>query len=584
MYIMSRFSRKQIVALSVAALAIAAIAIAAISVCCSHHTYPRELVVADSLCESNPDSAETLLHRVPDSVLAAKPDRMYYDLLRIKASNNLYEPQKDSTIFRIVDFFERYGDKERLCQAYYYQGKYYVQHNDAPQALKCFQKALDMSDDNTPLAFKSKIYSQSGTLFFYQNLFDDAIAMYEKSFKCDSVLNDTVDMVHSLRDMAQTLRHMDKKARSEQMLVEAYDMSKKIKDKALTQTISLVLASLYLDNNEVNRAYGIFCNELKHVDADMQSPVCCLAMEIYFKENRMDSVYSYCKQLMSNGTLFAKETALKRLIAYYNSKGDSASSNKCVYEYISISDSIRKISAVETVSRMHNLYNYGLKEKENTELRIENIERLYALGFVILFSSLLIVILAYINVKRQKRIIEFKRLNEHLAEMNERACVQNRIITEKDKAEISRLKEILDKQGAEQLDVVNEYQNRLSMLEGIIREKDKTVESERIKIFNIISNSISKNKIISPDSWNEIYEAMDISCPQFKKKLFELSSLKSREYKICILVKLGLQNSDIATVMCRKANTITYSRANLYKKILGKEGTAKDFDKFIKSL
>ena len=482
---MSCFSRKQIVALSFAALAIAVIAIAAISVCCSHHTYPRELVVADSLCETNPDSAEALLHRMPDSVLAAKPDRMYYDLLRIKASNNLYEPQKDSTIFRIVDFFERYGDKERLCQAYYYQGKYYVQHNDAPQALKCFQKALDMSDDNTPLAFKSKIYSQSGTLFFYQNLFDDAIAMYEKSFKCDSVLNDTVDMVHSLRDMAQTLRHMDKKARSEQMLVEAYDMSKKIKDKALTQTISLVLASLYLDNNEVNRAYGIFCNELKHVDADMQSPVCCLAMEIYFKENRMDSVYSYCKQLMSNGTLFAKETALRRLIAYYNSKGDSASSNKCVYEYISISDSIRKISAVETVSRMHNLYNYGLKEKENTELKIENIERLYALGFVILFSSLLIVILAYINVKRQKRIIEFKRLNEHLAEMNERACVQNRIITEKDKAEISRLKEIIDKQGVEQLDVVNEYQNRLSMLEGIIREKDKTVESERIKIFYI---------------------------------------------------------------------------------------------------
>ena len=103
MYIMSRFSRKQIIALSVAALAIAAIAIAAISVCCSHHTYPRELVVADSLCESNPDSAEALLHRMPDNVLAAKPDRMYYDLLRIKASNNLYEPQKDSTIFRIVD-------------------------------------------------------------------------------------------------------------------------------------------------------------------------------------------------------------------------------------------------------------------------------------------------------------------------------------------------------------------------------------------------------------------------------------------------------------------------------------------------
>ena len=158
--------------------------------CGNSHSYPRELVVADSLCETNPDSAEALLHRMPDSVLAAKPDRMYYDLVRIKASNNLYEPQKDSTIFRIVDFFESYGDKEKLCQAYYYQGKYYVQHNDAPQALKCFQKALDMSDDNTLLTFKSKIYSQSGTIFLDQNLFETPgavtqkrAAIYKKIFK-----------------------------------------------------------------------------------------------------------------------------------------------------------------------------------------------------------------------------------------------------------------------------------------------------------------------------------------------------------------------------------------------------------------
>ena len=89
---MVRFSlynitRKQRIFIAVIALAIAAIAIAAISVFCSHHTYPRELVVADSLCESNPDSAEALLHRMPDSVLAAKPDRIYYTPVRDKNSS-----------------------------------------------------------------------------------------------------------------------------------------------------------------------------------------------------------------------------------------------------------------------------------------------------------------------------------------------------------------------------------------------------------------------------------------------------------------------------------------------------------------
>ena len=88
---MSRFSRKQIVALSVAALAIAVIAIAAISVCCSHHTYPRELVVADSLCESNPEKALLYIKKLKPEVSSwDEEDAWYYRLLCIKANDKLY--------------------------------------------------------------------------------------------------------------------------------------------------------------------------------------------------------------------------------------------------------------------------------------------------------------------------------------------------------------------------------------------------------------------------------------------------------------------------------------------------------------
>ena len=108
---MSRFSRKQIVALSVAALAIAAIAIAAISVCCSHHTYPRELVVADSLCETNPPKAISHLKalRVKSKSLGTA-DSWYYRLLCVKARDKAYIPATDvKEAQTIVNHYESFG-------------------------------------------------------------------------------------------------------------------------------------------------------------------------------------------------------------------------------------------------------------------------------------------------------------------------------------------------------------------------------------------------------------------------------------------------------------------------------------------
>ena len=50
-------------------------------------------------------------------------DYNYYLLLKIKAANNAYKPLTDSTVFRVLDFFKNAGDKNKLCQSYYYLGK-----------------------------------------------------------------------------------------------------------------------------------------------------------------------------------------------------------------------------------------------------------------------------------------------------------------------------------------------------------------------------------------------------------------------------------------------------------------------------
>ena len=564
---MVRFSlynitRKQRIFIAVIALAIAAIAIAAISVFCSHHTYPRELVVADSLCESNPDSAEALLHRMPDSVLAAKPDRMYYDLLRIKASNNLYEPQKDSTIFRIVDFFEHYGDKERLCQAYYYQGKYYVQHNDAPQALKCFQEALDMSDDNTPLTFKSKIYSQSGSIFHDQDLFDDALKMYSASFVLDSVQKDTINMVNGLRDIAQTYKYKNKADSSEYYYKRAYDLSEKQGDKHLSQSVLLALASLYKNRGDIGKAHKILSDELADVDDYIESPTYCLAADIFKKEGNVDSVYYYCQKLLSVGTVYAKEYASGELYEYYTMKGDLRKALSYMHMYRVMSDSVRNINATQSVAKIHSLYNYNLREKENSILRESNRERLFIFIGVSLLLVLLIVFLLFVNERSKKKILEDGLLISHLEKLSKESCIEK----ESYKSRIRDLKQELDK---------------VSLMRV---ERESEAASRKLYIYEQIKKCVYEKKNLHNEDWLTIENAIDFIYPDFKKILLDMSNISQHEYEICILVKLGFTNTDIATIMNRTPGTISLSRSTLYKKLLKKEGKACDFNDFINSL
>ena len=558
---MSRLSRKQIVVLSVAALAIAVIAIAAISVCCSHHTYPRELVVADSLCESNPDSAEALLHRMPDSVLEAKPDRMYYDLLRIKASNNLYEPQKDSTIFRIVDFFERFGDKERLCQAYYYQGKYYVQHNDAPQALKCFQEALDMSDDNTPLTFKSKIYSQSGTIFLDQNLFDEALAMYRRSFQCDSILGDTVNMAHGLRDMAQIYRHLEKNDSCGILLNQAYTLSKGSDNIFLKRTIVLSLVSFYLAEDKVNEAYRLYSNNLMEVEEMIQSPTYASAVMIYDKLGKSDSVYKYCNKIMSVGTPSAKQLALENLIDYYSVKGDLGKVRLLLKKYKDMSDTVRVMNTSETVMQMHSLYNYNLREKENTRLKFEAKEKSFMFVLVAMALGLLCALMFYQRERGKKNYMRIKFMHEHLEQLYKSSCRQYKVSLDLKEKEIAGLMKKID------------YLNG-----GSIEDKEK------MRVYDMLRNRIRTNQKLTDKMWEDILLIIDRIYPGLRVKLMGAYGLDKEEFKISVLVKLDLLNMEIATLVCKTPGAVTQKRAAIYKKIFKEKGSSKDFDTYIKSL
>ena len=328
-----KYTKKQKTVLSAVVAMVAITVILMFCKCFSDHRYSKVLVSADSLCDCNPDSAVVLLKKIKLTSSMDEADSMYCELLKIKASNNLYEIQKDSTIFRIVEFFDDMGDKEKLCQAYYYQGKYYMEHSDAPHALKCMQSALDNADENTKKSFYSRIYCQIGNIFFDQALYSDALEMYKKTYTYDFVQRDTVNMVHSLRDMSQAYKYLNKLDSCELLLKRAFAMSIAFKGTGVHESIALALASLYSDIGKYSMA-RVFLTKLNIDDYDgLKSPAYSILTRIYDNEGKKDSVYLYSKKLLSFGTVYSKIYASRKLVSYYCSKGNVGEVKKYVGIY-----------------------------------------------------------------------------------------------------------------------------------------------------------------------------------------------------------------------------------------------------------
>lgn len=60
--------------------------------------------------------------------------------------------------------------------------------------------------------------------------------------------------------------------------------------------------------------------------------------------------------------------------------------------------------------------------------------------------------------------------------------------------------------------------------------------------------------------------------------------LKSAEYLVCLLVKIGFTPSEIAILTARSKSAVANIRKRLMLKMTGHDGSSKEFDEFIKGL
>ena len=514
---------------------------------CGEHRYPSYLVMADSLCDTNPDSALSMLYTIgKDSAQMPEADLMYWRLLRIKAADKAYIPfTSDSAAVAVMRYYENGGDRALLPTAYYYAGRASADIGDAPQALDYYQKALDVIKYNRYKRLEGLIHSQMGYIFSMQNLYSQAQLSWTKALETAKKEEDVRTIEYSLRDLGDSYINSNQYDSAYSCYSQALNVAKKQSDKFFEYDLYSQIAYLKTITNDFDSALYNIRKSLLYYHPVQESSKTCIAALLFEKMGKIDSAYYYFNKLNYCGNIYGKENAYRWLSMYYSEKNMSDSACKYTALYGMILDSISHIYAIETTARMNALYNYQIKEKEN--LHLKNVTQ--AQSYLIIIITLITIsvigfsIVLFLYSRQRKKKYELK---------------------------------------------IEKYQN-------IINDYKNNQEKEILKIKTINDYDIVKyihNTLINPDGpnrmsnkhWEQLSDAVNEVYPNFNSRLNDLCRMNQFTTRICHLIKIGVLPKDMAILTNHSTSAITSVRKRLYEKAFNKKGTPSDWDEIVRAI
>lgn len=561
-----------------------------LSFSCSRFEYRKSLIVADSLTATNPQRAVAMLDSMaPMMAGAPKHEQMFHRLLQIKAADKSYiKHSSDSTILSLVEYYETKGDKTLLPEAYYYAGKIYRDLNDAPRALEYYQKAAEITPEEN-LKLKGRIYFQSGRLLLNQALYSQAIDIYKKTLYYDTRRNDSIDIIDTSRDLAYTYNKDGQKDSCLHYYNEAYRLAKETNNIRLKMSVLAQMASFYIENKDYVKAKECLQPELNANFEKNRSPIHTMALKICMNTQQYDSAHFYAKELLKVGTIYARQTAsrcLTELALRENNNEDAIKYLRLFNEY---TDSVKTITATESVNRMNSLYNYNLREKENLILKADNANKKVALTITIsLIFTLFVISITYIYRNKQKQKLQTERLKRLKKVLYE----QSAEYIQKNNEKITALEQEIKRTSNENLLLIERIEEQRADLilanETAIRKQAKN-ESAKARIattdiYKSIQNHIKRDKVINAQEWKELDAMINREIIDFKTNLYSYYNISPHEYHICMLIRLEFPPTDIATLLGCTTSAVSKARKRLQEKFFSDEGTPKDFDIFIKAL
>lgn len=563
--------------------------------CTGNKAYDQQLSKADSIMDIADDSAQIAIKMLdalkPEWSKFTKAQRMRYDLLYHKAMNKAYiDFTSDSTMLAVVDYYEHHGTANDKMLAYYILGCVYRDMHETPMALEYYNKATEQADtaaQDCDYATLCRVYSQMGVLFSKQYLPYQELFSFEKATHYAYKAHDTLNAIRYYYNKTGAYTYLDNEDSAIIVNTRAAELFRKHgydRDADIAFGCNYVY---YLKRNNIDKAKKAFEAYNRVNFAGNQNYEDSYAFLLYEKglfflqTNQLDSAYCKLNESLKLSKSFSnKAITTKTLAQYYLKRNNPILAAMYAMKSTEYNDSDLVRVRKTQLHQLQAMYDYSRNKRLAMVAEQKSEKRIMVIYVVILCSIILFCLSIFIYKlqmnKKNHRISLIQQLyNDSLLKL------------QSNQRELQRVKDL------NELEVIQQKEEIIMNLKNTIKDiREKFSGSLLTDTDIILQNSAIFRKIqfiilhpkekLSNEDWIELSDLIEQLIPSFPQML--KNRLTEKEYHICLLIRLHISPSSISNLVGLSNSGVSLSRKRMLEKVCGKDGTAKDFDKFILSL
>ena len=563
--------------------------------CTGNKAYDQQLSKADSIMDIADDSAQIAIKMLdalkPEWSKFTKAQRMRYDLLYHKAMNKAYiDFTSDSTMLAVVDYYEHHGTANDKMLAYYILGCVYRDMHEAPMALEYYNKATEQADtaaQDCDYATLCRVYSQMGVLFSKQYLPYQELFSFEKATHYAYKAHDTLNAIRYYYNKTGAYTYLDNEDSAIIVNTRAAELFRKHGyDRAADIAFGCNYV-YYLKRNNIDKAKKAFeaYNRANFVgNQNYEDSYAFLLYEkglFFLQTNQLDSAYCKLNESLKFSKSFSNKAIITKTLAqYYLKSNNPILAAKYAMKSTEYNDSDLVRVRKTQLHQLQAMYDYSRNKRLAMVAEQKSEKRIMVIYVVILCSIILFCLSIFIYKlqmnKKNHRISLIQQLyNDSLLKL------------QSNQRELQRVKDL------NELEVIQQKEEVIMNLKNTIKDiREKFSGSLLTDTDIILQNSAIFRKIqfitlhpkekLSNENWIELSDFIEQLIPSFPQIL--KNRLTEKEYHICLLIRLHISPSSISNLVELSNSGVSLSRKRMLEKVCGKDGTAKDFDKFILSL
>lgn len=485
-----------------------------------------------------------------------------------------YDAAEDNFL-EALDLSRKIGDIIKTAKLYNNLGIVYEKQSNYPKALEYYH--LASQSESMDELFYAKTFNNIGIIFGLIEEWEKALDYHEKSLTLKRKLGYKKSIARSLNNMGTAHKNLLNYGKALQCYDEALNIKTQLKGTNTGMGMTLNnLGNVYLELQKYGKAESYHLQSLKLSEETLDSFGICRAQYNLAETYRRKGEYSKSADIGTKNMMLAKKISNDAMIqksAKLISEAYSKLNNyKKAYYYQDIywkkRDSILSAENMQTIAKLELKYNHTQKENQ-LELQNKTIENLTQKtniarlknSILILSCVFMLIVIGLLFYQKKKRKRQFVSDNSILKESIRDLSEKNLSLEEKLQSSRNQMDDYLKPL------LSNSNKLLTSANKEISPEIPGNETRENINLYQTLSD-----KLKTKEDWSDFMQYFTHIHKDFFKNLNKTHpQLSTYDFNLCALLKLNLNNKEIAQILGISPPSVKKAKQRLYQKMKFKD-------------